>query len=209
MDAGARGHVLRVLRDAAESKATGRRLGALRDRAMLTLGWDSALRVSECLALDVEQLIATGHEKRKRPRITQRFELRPDQAKGGIGGTVFVPRAARDALRAYLDAAAEAGWVSRWSGPLFVRTKSAAGASHGRLSKRAAQFAWQRWQQAAGIDSPGYTWHDLRHTAVTRFSAACGGDAYKVAAFARHRDVRTSIRYVHVSDIERAAEDMT
>lgn len=205
-----RGKLTRTWADSCESTATGRRLQAHRDRALFVLAWNSALRVSECLALDVGQLVYAPDRGLKMPKIRSGFELLAEQAKGGIGGHISVPRPARSALRAYLRAAAAEDWITRWTGPLFVRTKSSAGEAHGRLSKRAAQFAWERWQQAARISAPGYTWHDTRHTAVTRFSAACGGDAYQVALFARHRDLRTSMGYVHISpeQIDQCAEEM-
>ena len=171
---------------------------ALRTRALVMLAMGSALRVSELVSLDVDQV-----EEHRGIRVAP--YLRNDQAKGGQGGTFIIPPGARGALRDYLAEARRRDYIGG-EGPLFVAHKrnqyAAAGNGHGarrpRLTKRGAQHSWDRIQQRARV-RPLYKFHDLRHDSITRFSDACNGDPHRIAKFARLADIRTAMIYVHLS----------
>lgn len=175
---------------------------ALRTRALVLLAMSSSLRLSECLALDVEQ-VADG-----RRGIRKLARLENFQAKGGNGGMFVITSAARVALMAYLREARKRDWLDE-SGPLFIaqtRGKNSAGVpcSHPRLSRWSGRGSWKKVQQRARVH-PLYRFHDLRHDSGTRFAKVANGDAYRVSAHMRLSDVRTSMRYVH-TDVDELVE---
>ncbi len=194
--------------------------GALRMRAIATLVVDTSLRLSEVLSLDLSQLLEDMSAKAA-PRVVSSFYLRKQQAKGrptkkatkGKKGepekparrgytserTVTIPRRARDAVRAYLRALREREWIKKgpWKGTPWITIKGRGESKHARPSKRTVQAAWHAWQKRAGIVDP-YRFHDLRHTAITRFASA-ESDVFAVAEAAGHGDVRTTQKYVHTS----------
>lgn len=178
---------------------------ALRTRALVLLAMASSLRLSECLALDVEQ-VADG-----RRGIRKVGRLENHQAKGGAGGVFVITSTARQALMAYLREARKRDWLDE-DGPLFIaqtRGKDSTGApcSHPRLSRWNARRQWEKVQQRAAIH-PIYRFHDIRHDSGTRFAKAANGNAYNVAAHMRHKDIRVSLRYVHgdIDDLIELAE---
>lgn len=202
---------LRAILASLDDRSTGSRrdVSAMRVRVLALLGVESGLRLSEALALRLEQVIEDPHASS--PRIVAQLDLEEHQAKGRSGprgytsaGIVNVPKRTRAAIRAYVIELRRRGWIKGppWRGTLFVRTRPGRLGSdelaHGPWSARSAQAAWIEAQRRAGVARP-YRVHDLRHTAITRWAAAAGGDAYAVAALARHADVRTSIGYVHHS----------
>lgn len=168
---------------------------AIRGRAIATLVIDTGLRLSELLALNIEQLVEDPTARA--PRILGTFDLRATQAKNSKAASMAVPKRARDAIRVYLLELRRREWIKAppWRGPLWIVHKSRVQGKHPRLSKRAAQTAWSTWQKRAGIHDP-YRFHDLRHTAITRWADSTD-NAFSVAELARHSDVKTSMRYVH------------
>ena len=59
---------------------------------------------------------------------------------------------------------------------------------------------FRRCAKAAGLDPHRATPHAMRHTAVTRFSAAVGGDAATVQRFSGHQSLAMLLRYTHPAD---------
>lgn len=180
---------------------------ALRTRALVALALGSALRLKECCALDLEQVL-----DRSGPSWTLRSTcyLRAPQAKGrrvgnkkwSSAGVFVLTRAAQKALRAYLREAVRRQWlrIDDKKAPLFVTIKGRWQRSadhHVRLSRRTAQHTWEQLQKRAQLNER-YGFHCLRHTAMTRFSEACNGNPYKLAAFGRVT-MATALIYVHTS----------
>lgn len=169
----------------------------LRTRALTHLVWGSALRLSEALALEVGQVLEVTPKSAKRlGRVAGTGHLRKEQSKrGSASGPFVITRIAREALHAYILEALQRGWIPTLdpSAALFVTAK---GGGHQRLGKRAAQRSWKLVQERARVMTT-YRFHDLRHDALTRYSSRTNGDMYKVAAFGRLRDLRTSAVYVH------------
>jgi integrase len=72
---------------------------------------------------------------------------------------------------------------------------SSRGRKHGTaLSK--AENAHQRVLKASGL---AFVVYDFRHTFATRFAEATGGDVVALAAILGHANLRTVMRYVHLS----------
>lgn len=197
---------------AEDRRAILRELGAhkpndfarLRLRALALLAMSASLRLSECLALDVQQIM-NGRG------VRTVADLEDIQAKGGHGGQFTIAKAARAALRDYVAEARSREWMGE-TGPLFVamrrgQNSNGKARSHPRLSRVSAWRAWVAVQVRAGITKP-YRFHDLRHESGTRFAAASGGDVFKVAAHMRLQDIRTAQRYVHgdANDLAELAE---
>lgn len=183
---------------------------ALRTRALILLAWGSALRLSECLALNVDQILEDPTAETL-SRIRGTAYVRADQTKGRrVGhtrwtsaGPFVLTKPARQALRAYLQESIRRGYLSlppKRGTPLFVTLKGRVDkgqkVKRGRLGKRAAQHSWSSVQRRAGMQDI-YRFHDLRHDALTRLGDAAQGNVFKVAQFGRLRDIRTAQRYVH------------
>ncbi len=155
---------------------------AKRDVATLNLMARAGLRVSEVVALrleDVELSQRKGH-------VVVRA------SKGLKERTVPLPKAAREALRAYLDArpswAGDALFVSRTGRPLTPRDVQ-------RLVEKAAR--------RAGL-TRRVTPHTLRHTYATR-ALRQGVDLATLARLLGHENLSTTARYLH-PDEARVAE---
>ncbi|MGV1080685.1 MAG: tyrosine-type recombinase/integrase [Candidatus Nanopelagicales bacterium] len=209
----------RILHTANEWARSGSFTG-LRTRAFVHLALGSGLRLKELCALNLTQVLdRTARGWRLR---SQAYLLAP-QSKGrrngarkkwDSAGSFYLTKNTRTALTLYLREARKRGWIE-WppaaDTPLFVTVKGRGsddnGADHHvRLSHRTAQHAWTLLQARARVTEP-YGVHCLRHEALSRFADACGGDSFKVAKFGRC-DLRTALRYVHLSpaELERVAE---
>lgn len=168
-------------------KVSGERRDGFRDHLILSFALGTALRESEIVALDVEDVTSDG----KKPRRT--LQLRVFKRGGGHAD----PQAQRvplsDAtfykLEKYLKA------EGRKSGPLFLSRKHAA-----RLSTKAVRTMFAKWQRAAGFDHL-YSFHHLRHTSISNVQRAAR-DVRVTQKFARHANINTTTIYEHASDEE-------
>lgn len=182
----------------------------LRTRAILALALGSGLRLKECCALNLEQVLDRDGASWT---LRSTCYLRDPQAKGrrvgprkwSSAGSFVITRAAQKALRAYLLSAQRRGWLTipkhgPTATPLFITVKGRwerTADHHERLSRRSAQHCWYLLQRRAQLPER-YGFHCLRHTALTRFADACKGDVFKTAAFGRV-SLSTALIYVHTS----------
>jgi len=167
-----REEVLRLLSAPDARTAAGRR-----DRAMLELLYATGLRVSELVALrlndvnlETRMLVARG--KGNRERIVP------------VGGP------AAEAVRAYLSTSREPLLKGRRSKDLFVTPRG------GRMTRQGFAKLLARHSRAAGIRrriSP----HRLRHSFATHLLEG-GADLRAVQAMLGHADVSTTQIYTHV-----------
>ncbi len=67
----------------------------------------------------------------------------------------------------------------------------------------ALKLAWKRAKVRAKSD---LRWHDLRHIAITRACEAFKGDPVKLKNFARHSKMEMTDRYIHLRNVQLAAE---
>ncbi|MCI0568732.1 MAG: site-specific integrase [Acidobacteria bacterium] len=127
-----------------------------RDHLIYSLALGTGLRLAEIV--DIGDVYIDDRTPRTRLRI------RPEIAKGGRRGDVFLPDALMGKLRRF--------WTHkalRWEGlqpqdPLFCSQ------SRVRISKRRVQFAFRTWQVKAGFDRL-YPFHALRHYAELGITA--------------------------------------
>ena len=167
-------------------------LSALRDRALLLLGWHAALRRSELVAVEVPHVRF----------VHQGLELLIPRSKtdqGGAGRTVPIPRGRTEELcpeqllRAWLAASAITTGtvfrgVDRWG---HVRTTGMCGRTVARIVKRVAR--------AAGLDGDDFGGHSLRAGLVTDAARQGRGEA-AIMAITGHVSVTMLRRYIREAD---------
>ncbi len=154
---------------------------ALRDEALLNLLLYTGLRVSECAALRVEDVVLSG----KDPRVIVR------SGKGRKYREVPLHKTARQALEAYL-----AVRPADRDNALFLGQRGALGA-------RGMQFRIAALAEAAGVED--VTPHVLRHTFATRLLREAGTDLVTVAALLGHASIATTQIYTQPSASDKAA----
>lgn len=152
-----------------------------RDRALLLIGFAAALRRSELVALNVEDLEATAEGIFVHIR-----KSKTDQE--GEGHSVAVPRGAKlkpvEALADWLDAAGIE------SGPVFVSIGKGSRLSRERLSDRSVADIVKARAKAARLDPTLFAGHSLRSGFVSS-ALESGADLLKIMSVTRHTQVDT------------------
>ncbi|HEV8242920.1 MAG TPA: site-specific integrase [Candidatus Polarisedimenticolia bacterium] len=166
-------------------RATARNL---RDHLIYSLAFGTGLRLAEIVGLDVGDVYTPDGKPRNRVR------LRPEIAKNGTAGDVFLPDALLAKFRRFWRHKVTRREGLRPGDPLFCNQ------SRARISPRRVQFAFRTWQVKAGFDRL-YPFHALRHTAVTNVYRA-SRDLFLAQRFARHVSPLTTTLYTHPSDQE-------
>jgi integrase/recombinase XerC len=156
----------------------GTRPQAMRDRAMLELLYATGMRVSEIVALNLNDVDLDGQTVRV-------------LGKGNKERMVIMGDPARESLEQYLrDARPRLA-----TGPeraLFLNRDG------GRLSVRRVQLMLRRYATAAGLGKRAYP-HLLRHTFATHLLDG-GADLRVVQELLGHANVNTTQVYLHVTE---------
>ena len=160
----------------------------LRDHLIYSLALGTGLRLAEIVGLNVGD-VYTPEGKPK-----NRIRLRPEIAKNGRAGDVFLPDALLVKFRKFWRHKTTRREGLQPDDPLFCNQ------SRVRISPRRVQFAFRTWQVKAGFDRL-YSFHALRHTAVTNVYRA-SRDLFLAQRFARHVSPLTTTVYTHPSDQE-------
>lgn len=184
-------------------QATARAEHDQRDHILLSIAVGTGLRVSEIVSLNVGDV-------RNGKGAKGVWALRPETTKGNVGGTVALPDRLRRKVSRYLRWKQEQGELLEGEAPLFVSRGGGRGGATGggRLSVRATQALFARWQARCGFDRR-VNFHSLRHTFCSNLWRATG-DLRLVQQAARHADPGTTSRYTHatVEDVLRAVQDV-
>lgn len=155
-------------------------LVGLRDRALLILGFAAALRRSELVAIDIEDIEITAEGV----RLTIR-RSKTDQE--GEGYVISIPRGTKlrpaQAIEEYL---AKAGIES---GPL-LRTIVRGAPQPGRMCDRTVARIVKRRARKAGLDPKVFSGHSLRSGFVTT-ALERGADVLAVMDITRHKQVNS------------------
>lgn len=162
--------------------------GHPRDHLIVSLALGTGLRLGELVGLDVGDVYFPDGEPRRRIRV------RPEIAKRGRTGDVFLPDALVPKLRRFWRFKLDRGERVDPSAPLLC------GLSRRRISRRRVQVVIRAWQVRAGFDRL-YPFHALRHTAVTNVYRA-SQNLFLAQRFARHASPLTTTIYTHPSDDE-------
>lgn len=164
------------------------RLIGLRDRALLLLGFASALRRSELVGLDVDDL---GFERNGVVLKVRRSKT--DQE--GLGAEIAVGHGKDSrtcpvrALSAWLRAAGIT------SGPVFLGMRHGRHVRPTRLTARMVAAIVQRHAAAAGFDPAHFGGHSLRAGFATS-AAQAGRDERSIMRQTRHTSVTVARRYI-------------
>jgi integrase len=160
-----------------------------RDRALILLGYASAMRPSELSALRIDDLDT-------RPEgvvITIRRSKTDQDGVGQIVGVVAGRRCLTDPV------AALAAWLSirpTGPGPAFTRVHPSGKATLEPIGVRTVSRMVQDRAIAAGLGKLRVTGHSLRAGHATAAAAAeNGADVTRIAAQTRHRDIGTLIEH--------------
>lgn len=159
------------------------RSSSIRDRAIATLFFYSALRLEELAALDKNDLSISA----RKGRVTVR------SGKGDAYREVALNAAVREALD---------GWLAERQArfgdedlALFV------GREGKRLTTRAVDLVVRRLGEEAGLEAP-FSAHVLRHTCLINL-VRNGNDLVMVAEIAGHKRLETTRRYSLPSEADR------
>ena len=159
----------------------------LRDRAIMETFFSSGMRISELVALDVDQVSLLMREKDSSKRT---YEL-SIVGKGKHIRTIFISPRAAHWIRAYL---ATRGDDLK---PLFINTRSR-NPEQKRLTPRSIQLMIAKYARLAGV-SKKVTPHTLRHTYATDLLSH-GADLRSVQELLGHKNVSTTQVYTHVTN---------
>jgi site-specific recombinase XerD len=173
--------VLRALIDTCDGSMLG-----LRDRALLAIGFGAALRRSELVALDVEDVAAAAEGL----RITVR-RSKTDQE--GVGYVLPVGHGARirpvAALQDWLAAAAIT------SGALFRGVHRSGAVQPGRITPGMVALVVKRRAVLAGLDPRSLSGHSLRAGFCTA-AAEHGANLFRIMDVTRHKSMDVLRGYV-------------
>jgi len=159
----------------------------LRDRAIMETLFSSGMRISELVALDVDQVSLLMRGKDSSIRT---YEL-SIVGKGRHIRTIFISPRAAHSIRVYL---ARRGDDLK---PLFINTRSR-NPDHKRLTPRSIQLMIAKYARLAGL-SKKVTPHTLRHTYATDLLSH-GADLRSVQELLGHKNVSTTQVYTHVTN---------
>jgi site-specific recombinase XerD len=169
------------------------RVGA-RDRALLLLGFGAALRRSELVALDTDDVTETDEGLRIR---IHRSKTDPE-AHGDEVGVVKGQHPDIDPVRALQN------WRQRGeitAGPLFRPVTRADSVRRGRLSGQTVALIVQRTAERAGLPAPeAFAGHSLRSGCATQ-AAVEGAPERAIMRQGRWRSSATVRRYIRTGDL--------
>lgn len=169
--------------------------GGVRDRALLLVGFAGALRRSELVALDVDDV-----EERHEGLVVRIRRSKTDQ--DGAGRLVGLPFGSNPltcpvrALRGWCDTAA----IS--AGPLFRPVGRSGQLGRGRLTAASANRAVQRAVARAGLDPRPYSAHSLRAGLATS-AAEAGVSERSIMAQTGHRSLAVARGYIRSGSLFR------
>ena len=153
----------------------------LRNRVMLAMSYDAALRREEICSLGTEDVDPAHRLLRIRSEATKSRHER------------IVPYSAptSDLFCQYVRVRRE---LSRERGPLFLSE------SFRNFGQPISIWTWSKAvaRIARRCDLPQFTAHTLRHLCLTDLARA-DWDIHEIATFAGHRGVQTTLLYIHLS----------
>jgi site-specific recombinase XerD len=169
------------------------RLGGVRDRALLLLGFAGAFRRSELAGLDVADLDFCPDGLRVMLRRSK-----TDQE--GVGRTVGIPTSSDPAMcpvravRAWLDAALIT------TGPVFREVSRYGQVGEQRLANRVVGTVVKRAATTVGLDATKLAGHSLRAGYATS-AAQAGKPIFAIQQQTGHKSVAMVSRYVRAVDL--------
>jgi integrase/recombinase XerD len=164
------------------------RTESCRNRMMLALSYDSALRRGELCGLETSDIDPAHRMVTVRAEITKNRRAR----------VVPYSPATSDLLAAYLRRRRE---LSRDRGPLFLSE------SRRNTGRPISKWTWSKVVEDIS-DRSGvaeFTTHTTRHLCLTDLARA-NWDVQEIATFAGHSSIQTTLLYIHLSGRELASK---
>jgi integrase/recombinase XerD len=160
----------------------------VRNRVMLALAYDAALRREELCCLRTDDL-DPGHRTlrvRAETTKTRRERVVPYSVPTGL------------LLADYL---AHRAAISRARGPLFLSE------SRRNYAEPLSLWSWSKIVRRVALEAgvPRFSTHTTRHLCLTDL-ARMGWEVHAIAMFAGHRSTDSTLRYIHLSGRELAAK---
>src|SRR5579859_1899213 len=159
----------------------------VRNKVMLALAYDSALRREELCALQVEDI----------DPARRLLHIRAETTKNRQARVVPYSSATAELFAAYV---AHRRHISRARGPLFLSE------SLRNQGQPVTIWTWSKVvsgiARRAGIQA--FTTHTPRHLCLTDLARA-GWDIHEIAQFAGHRSIQSTLTYIHLSGRDLAA----
>jgi integrase/recombinase XerD len=153
----------------------------IRNRVMLALAYDAALRREELCSLRTDDLDPAHRTLRVRAETTKnRLErVVPYSAPTGV------------LLSGYL---AHRATISRARGPLFLSE------SRRNHAQPLSLWTWSKVVRRIAVDAgvPRFSTHTTRHLCLTDL-ARMGWELHTIATFAGHRNTESTLTYIHLS----------
>ncbi len=168
-------------------------LAGKRDAALLGIGFAAALRRSELVAIEVEDITFVDDGLRLLIRRSK-----TDQT--GEGAEIAIIRGVRIRPVAALQAWLEASGIT--TGPAFRAVLLGDRMSATALTANCAARVVKRYARRAGLDHAAYSGHSLRAGLITS-SAEAGANIFKIAEVSRHKSIEVLRNYVRKTDIFR------
>jgi site-specific recombinase XerD len=173
--------------------AMGTGMKALRDRALLLLGFAGAFRRAELVALDLDDLQFCEAGLRVFIRKSKTDQEGHGATIAIVPGSITCPLAA---VRAWIEAAGLTG------GPLFRSVNKRGTVGSGRLSDRAVAEIVKTCARRIGLNESEFSGHSLRSGFLTS-AAARGASIFKMMDVSRHKSVDTLRGYVRDAELFR------
>ena len=174
------------------------RAAGLRDRALLLLGFAGALRRSELVALDVEDLAV-------RPSLGLTLTVRASKTdQGGQGETLAILAVASPSGKPsrYCPVTAVDAWLrfaEIGSGALFRSLRKGDRVTAERLSDKGVARIVKQAARAAGHEEADFAGHSLRRGFLTS-AGRSRADLFKMMAQSRHKSIDMVRVYVDEGD---------
>jgi len=146
---------------------------------MLTVLFYGALRVSELCSLNTDDI------------DLEALTIRVREGKGGIYSIALISPQCSDVLKSYLEMRPSLDINGKQ--PLFYTDYGQ------RWGRTDLHYMFKVYKRKAGIEKRGGLHVFARHTPAT-LMIANGCDIRIVQEVLRHKDIRTTLRYAHVSD---------
>lgn len=157
---------------------------SLRNRVMLLLAYDGALRREELVTLEISDFDFAYRQ----------INIRAEHAKNGAARVVGYGTATSRLLERYLLHRRE---LSTTRGPLFLSE------SHRNFGQPLSLVMWSKVVEGVAdrCHLTQFTTHTTRHLRLTHLARA-HLDLHQIATYAGHRSLETTMQYIHLSGVE-------
>jgi len=187
-------------------KVSGEHAAGYRDHMLFSFALACGLREAELAALNVGDVMS-GRTPRPYLQL-QSYKGRGKTKKPAGAERVPLNRTLRRKLVKFIAWKKKRGEPVGPDAPLFVTIRPQPSGTVGknlqRIADRTIRHSSQKWQKKAGIDRP-FNFHAFRHACLTN-AYNLKKDIRFVQTLARHKDVKVTALYTHMSDEELARE---